>query len=117
MGYLDYAFAQPRVFDYVFSRPRMDARRFPNDFKERRSPTLNRVADAVDETMKAGSLKKDDIWEVALALWAHAHGYVALYRAGRFALSEEEFRALFRRSMEKFLSGLNADLNRGGEST
>ena len=117
MGYLDYAFAQPRVFDYVFSRPRMDARRFPNDFQERRSPTLNRVANAVDEAMKAGRLKKDDIWEVALALWAHAHGYVALYRAGRFALSEEEFRSLFRRSMEKFLNGLNVDSNRWEEST
>jgi hypothetical protein len=58
-GYLDYAFSQPRVFDYVFSRPRMDARRFQNDFEERRSPMLNRVADAVDEGMKAGRLRKD----------------------------------------------------------
>lgn len=112
MGYLDYAFSQPRVFDYVFSRPRMDARRFPSDFEERRSPTLNRVADAVDEGMKAGRLRKDDIWEVALALWAHAHGYVALYRAGRFALSEEEFQSLFRRSMEKFLNGLKSEASR-----
>ena len=112
MGYLDYAFSQPRVFDYVFSRPRMDARRFPSDFEERRSPTLNRVADAVDEGMKTGSLREDNIWEVALALWAHAHGYVALYRAGRFALSEEEFQSLFRRSMEKFMNGLKSEGNR-----
>ena len=62
--------------------------------------------------MKAGTLKKDDIWEVALALWAHAHGYVALYRAGRFALSKEEFQSLFRRSMEKFLNGLKSEANR-----
>jgi AcrR family transcriptional regulator len=108
VGYLDYAFAQPRVFDYVFSRPRTDARRFPGDFRARRSPTLNRVADAVEEAMNAGRLKRDDVWEVALALWAHAHGYVALYRAGRFEFSEEEFRSLFRRSMEKFLNGLSA---------
>jgi AcrR family transcriptional regulator len=110
MGYLDYAFSRPRLFDYVFSRPRMDARRFPSDFEERRSPTLNRVVDAVAEGMEAGRLKKDDIWEVALALWAHAHGYVALYRAGRFALPEEEFQSLFRRSMEKFLNGLKEQL-------
>ncbi|HXW56010.1 MAG TPA: TetR/AcrR family transcriptional regulator [Candidatus Cybelea sp.] len=108
VGYLDYAFARPRVFDYVFSRPRTDARRFPGDFRARRSPTLNRVADAVEEAMNAGRLKRDDVWEVALALWAHAHGYVALYRAGRFELSEDEFRALFRRSMEKLLNGLRA---------
>ena len=108
VGYLDYAFAQPRVFDYVFSRPRTDARRFPGDFRARRSPTLNRVADAVEEAIHGGRLKKDDVWEVALALWAHAHGYVSLYRAGRFELSEEELRSLFRRSMQKFLDGLNA---------
>ena len=28
-GYLDYALARPKVFDYVFSQHRTDARRFP----------------------------------------------------------------------------------------
>ena len=107
MGYLDYALARPHVFDYVFSRPRADARRFPNDFRARRSPTLNRVADAVKEAMAAGELKKDDVWDVALALWAHAHGYIALYRAGRFELSDEKFRSFFRRALGKLLHGLN----------
>ena len=106
MGYLDYALARPRVFDYVFSRPRAGARRFPDDFRARRSPTLNRVADAVEEAMAAGRLKQDDVWEVALALWAHAHGYIALYRAGRFDLSDEEFRSFFRRALGKLLNGL-----------
>lgn len=108
VGYLDYAFAQPRVFDYVFSQPRTDARRFPGDFRARRSPTLNRVADAVEEAMNTSRLRKDDVWEVALALWAYAHGYMSLYRAGRFELSEEEFQSLFRRSLQRFLDGLSA---------
>jgi len=108
LGYLDYAFARPRVFDYVFSRPRPGARRFPEDFRSRRSPTLNRVADAVAAAMQAGMLKKDDVWEVSLALWAHAHGYIALYRGERLALPEKEFRALYRRSLRRFLHGLAA---------
>ena len=37
--------------------------------------------------MQTGQVKKDDVWEVALELWALTHGYVALYRAGRFALA------------------------------
>jgi hypothetical protein len=41
--------------------------------------------------MEKGDLKRDDIWEVAFALWAHVHGYVMLYRAGRVALSESNF--------------------------
>jgi AcrR family transcriptional regulator len=28
-AYIDYAFARPHIFDYVFSKPRRDARRFP----------------------------------------------------------------------------------------
>jgi AcrR family transcriptional regulator len=105
-GYVDYAFAQPRVFDFVFSRVRPGARQFPKDFRARRSPTLNPVADVIAAEMEKGHLKKDDVWEVAFALWAHVHGYVLLYRAGRIALSEEQFRELLHRSIGRFLHGL-----------
>jgi len=39
-------------------------------------------------------------------LWALVHGYVALYRAGRFALSEKQFRELCRRAVERLINGL-----------
>lgn len=108
IGYVDYAFAQPRIFDFVFSRPRPGARQFPKDFRARRSPTLNPVADLLAAEMQRGILKKDDVWETAFALWAHVHGYVMLYRAGRVALSEKEFRKLVHRSIRRFLRGLKA---------
>lgn len=107
-GYIDYALAHPRIFDYVFSSPRAGARRFPEDFRARRSPTLNVTADALAGWMKTGELRRDDVWELAMALWAHAHGYLALYRAGRFHLTEDEFRKLVRRSLRRFLHGLKA---------
>jgi len=104
--YLEYAFEHPRVFDYVFSQPRPDARRFPDDFVARRSPTVNRVADALAAAMRAGVIRKGDRWEIGMMLWAHVHGYIALYRAGRFALSERDFRRLCDRSMRRLLHGL-----------
>ena len=107
-GYVDYAFAAPRVFDYVFSRARPAARQFPRDFRARRSPTLNPVADMVAAAMQRGDLKKDDVWEIAFALWAHVHGYVMLYRGGRIGLSEKEFRQLLHRSLRRFLHGLKS---------
>jgi AcrR family transcriptional regulator len=107
-AYIDYAFAHPRIFDYVFAEPRPGARRFPEDFRARRSPTLNPVADLLQKAMEAGYLKQDDVWEVAMELWAHAHGYVALYRGGRFDLPEKEFRALVRRSIRRMIHGLKA---------
>jgi AcrR family transcriptional regulator len=105
-GYVDYSFAQPRVFDFVFSRVRPGARQFPKDFRARRSPTLNPIADMLAAEMAKGHLKKDDVWEVAFAVWAHAHGYIMLYRAGRIDLPEKEFRKLLHRSLRRFLYGL-----------
>ena len=104
--YIDYAFKHPKVFDYVFSQYRTDARRFPRDFRARRSPTMNRVADTVADAMARREIRKDDVWEVAMELWAHIHGYVALFRAGRFDLSEKQFRLLCRRSLKRLLHGL-----------
>ena len=105
-GYADYSFAQPRVFDFVFSHVRPGARQFPKDFRARRSPTLNPISDMLAAEMEKGHLKKDDVWEVAFGLWAHVHGYVMLYRAGRIGLSEKEFRKLLHRSLRRLLHGL-----------
>jgi AcrR family transcriptional regulator len=105
-AYLDYASRRPRLFDFVFNRPRPGARRFPRDFRARRSPTLNPVADRIAAAMRSGELRRDDLWEVALQLWAHAHGYVTLYRAGRFQLGERRFRALYHRAVRRLLEGL-----------
>ena len=107
-SYLDYAFARPHIFDYVFSKARPDARRFPEDFRARRSPTLNPIADAVAQWMSRRKLKRDDPWEIALELWAVAHGYVMLYRAGRFSLSRDDFKKLVQRSIKRLLNGLKA---------
>jgi AcrR family transcriptional regulator len=104
--YIDYAFKHPKVFDFVFSQYRTDARRFPKDFRARRSPTMNRVAYTVADAMARGEIRKDDVWEVAMELWAHIHGYVALFRAGRFALSEKQFRSLCQRSLTRLFHGL-----------
>jgi len=107
-AYVDYAFDRPRIFDYVFAEARPGARRYPEDFRARRSPTLNPIADLVARGMESRYLKKDDVWEVALELWAHTHGYVALYRAGRFTLKEDEFRSLLQRSLKRLIHGLKA---------
>lgn len=105
-GYIDYALRHPRLFDYVFSQPRPDARRFPEDFRAGRSPTMTPLAVAVENAMNAGWLRKDDVWEVAMQLSALTHGYLVLYRGGRFSYDEEAFRACCERAMERTLDGL-----------
>lgn len=104
--YLDYALAHPHLFDHAFSARRDDARRFPEDFRARQSPTLNVIADAIIEGMRMGVLKQDDPWDVAMALWAQAHGLITLYRAGRFSYDAVQFRAFYNASLRRLLDGI-----------
>lgn len=106
--YLDYALAHPHLFDHAFSMRREQARRFPEDFRARRSPTLNVVADVVIEAQQAGRLRAGDAWDIAMSLWAHTHGLIALYRAGRFSYDEREFRRFYEASLQRLLDGIGA---------
>lgn len=106
MIYLDYALAHPHLFDHAFSVRREDARRFPEDFRARLSPTLNVVHDAVVQAQEAGALRAGDPWDIAMTLWAHSHGLIALYRAGRFSYDDRRFQAFYRTSMGRLLDGL-----------
>jgi AcrR family transcriptional regulator len=108
MLYLDYALAHPHLFDHAFSVRRDDARRYPEDFRARRSPTLNVVTDTLAEGMREGVLRRDDPWDVAMTFWAHAHGLIALYRAGRFSYDDPSFRAFYRASIGRLLDGIKA---------
>jgi AcrR family transcriptional regulator len=105
-AFVEFCLARPRLVDYVFASDRADARRFPTDFSAGRSPLFSRFANAIEAAMRAGSLRRDDVGEVTLALWALVQGLLALHRRGRFDLEADEFRALLRRSVRRVLHGL-----------
>jgi AcrR family transcriptional regulator len=105
-NYLDNALQHPHMFDYNFSVARDDARRFPEDFRARCSPTLNVVADMLTEGMRQGLLREGDPWDIAMTLWAQAHGLIALYRAGRFSYDEAQFRAFYLQSIGVVFDGI-----------
>lgn len=107
-NYLDYALEHPHLFDHAFSVRREGARRFPEDFRARQSPTLNVVADTLAEGMRQGVLRHDDPWDVAMTFWAHAHGLIALYRAGRFSHDETRFRKFYLESIGRLVDGIKA---------
>lgn len=104
--YLDYALAYPHLFDHAFLAHRRNARRFPADFVAGQSPTANVMHDAVVEAQASGQLRADDAWALTMAVWAHAHGLIALQRAGRFSFDEAGFRAFFTSSLQHLLDGL-----------
>jgi AcrR family transcriptional regulator len=104
--YFDYAFEHPHLFDYAFSVPRDDARRFPDDFRARKSPSFNVIVDVVAEGMRQGVLKAGDPYDVCMTMTAHTHGLIALYRGGRFNLNEAQFRQFHLESTRRMFDGL-----------
>ena len=105
-AYLEYALAHPHVFDYVFAETRKGMRRFPEGFRAPGSPTFNLMIELLREGMGEGLFRKDDVLEAAMTVWAHSHGLVTLYRAGRFSYEPDEFRVFYRRSLQRVLDGL-----------
>ncbi len=102
LGYLDYALDHPQLFEYLFSSQREDAIAFPKG----PLPSLQLLHEAVVQAIRGGRLRQDDSMEVALAIWAHAHGLISLYLAGRIRLPRSSFRRLYIKSLDRLLQGL-----------
>lgn len=106
--FLDFALGSPNLYGFLIADRRETARRFPEDFAERRSPLYSHVLDLAREAMDAGFLRRDDPLEVCLAFTSSTQGLVQLYLGGRIGLSEPDFRGLCRRSLWRIIHGLEA---------
>jgi AcrR family transcriptional regulator len=106
--YLDHALVNPRLFDLMFLEPREGARRYPQDFKSRKSPTATLMADVIAQGMVHGEFKQDDCWEITFEMGALSHGLIMLYLGGRIQMSQQAFRALYRRSFRRYLNGIRS---------
>ncbi len=107
-AFVDYALENPRLFELMFLTRREGARRYPEDFRARRSPTANVSADVIAHAMETGTFKKDDVWEIVFETGALMQGLVMLFVGGRTNLSPSEFRALCHRSFRRYTNGIRA---------
>jgi len=104
--YLNHALENPRLFELMFLKPRIGARRFPEDFTAGASPTANVMADLVREGMKAGYFRQDNVWEIVFEIGALSHGLIMLYLGGRLGLTPSRFRSFYRRSFRRYIHGI-----------
>lgn len=104
--FLDHAFERPYLFELMFLTRREGARQYPDDFKERRSPTANVSADVIAHAMETGYFRKDNVWEIVFETGALMQGLVMLYLGGRMAMTQEEFRAFCHRSFGRYMNGI-----------
>jgi AcrR family transcriptional regulator len=106
--YLDFALSHPRLFELMFLASRPGARQFPQDFEAGLSPTANLFAEMLRQGMEEGVFRADeDLWEITFEMGALLQGLVMLYLGGRIDLGAEGFRALFRRSMRRYIHGIH----------
>jgi AcrR family transcriptional regulator len=106
--FLDFALGKPNLYTFLMMERRDGVRRFPEDFRESGSPAFTPVVELVEQGMRDGVLRRDDSLEVALAIATPAEGLVQLYLGGRIGLSEQNFRALCKRTIGRVLDGLRA---------
>ena len=104
--FLDHALEHPRLFELMFLKPRDGARKFPGDFRARRSPTATPMADVLAGGMAGGEFKQDDEWEITFEMGALSHGLIMLYLGGRTEMGPAAFRALYRRSFRRYFDGI-----------
>ena len=107
-AFLDFALEEPRRFEAAFLIHSKKARRYPDDFVAGRSPAGAVQIEAIEQAMADGLLTAHSAVEILMTNAALGQGLVTLYRAGRIAGGEAEFRQLYRRAtrrvMETFMT-------------
>jgi len=99
-AYLDFALKEPRRFEAAFLLPSRKARRYPDDFLAGRSPAGNIQLKILEAAIADGVIDAPPI-EILITHAGLSQGLITLYRAGRIAGGEDEFRALYRRAMQR----------------
>jgi AcrR family transcriptional regulator len=106
--HLDFALGEPRLYSFLFTERRANARRYPEDFRSGGSPTLNALISLLTDGIRTGDLREHDVLESAMIISATVHGLVQLYHGDRIGLPEAEFRTLCHTAVRRILDGLEA---------
>jgi AcrR family transcriptional regulator len=102
-AFLDFALGEPRRFEAAFLLHSNVARRYPDDFLAGRSPAGALYLDYLGQAKARGLLGDAEPIEIMISLAGLSQGLVTLYRAGRIAGGEKQFRALFKRAMRRLI--------------
>jgi AcrR family transcriptional regulator len=105
---VDFALARPRLYSYMFTERRDQARSYPDDFAAGRSPTVNVLVGVIEHGMDVGAFRRDDPLATGLTVAAQLHGLIALYLGERIGLTHPEFRELCRGSLRRLIDGIKS---------
>ncbi len=98
-AYLLFALEQSKYYEVLFMAPeQLGHGETPPDIKSKGEATFQFLIDRVQECMHEGIFQKGDPYKVALSIWAHSHGLVALFLSHKLPMDIVEFKQLFKDS-------------------
>ena len=107
-AHLEFALQKPRRYEAAFLTHSTKARRYPDDFLAGQSPAGTLQLRLLEELVAQGRLPATAPIEILITNAGLSQGLVTLYRAGRIAGGEKEFRKLYlsatERAMRSFLT-------------
>jgi AcrR family transcriptional regulator len=107
-AHLEFALRKPRRYEAAFLTHSTKARRYPDDFLAGHSPAGALQLRLLNMLAAQGLMKAGSAIELLVTNAALSQGLITLYRAGRIAGSEDDFRKLYlgatQRSFESFLT-------------
>lgn len=106
-AYLNFALEQAKYYEVIFMAPdQFGTGTLPEELQRQAMANFQFLIDRVQECMESGALRKDDPRSVAVTIWAHSHGLVSLFLAGKFQMDAAAFRSVYWDSAERLIKGL-----------
>lgn len=101
--YLAFGLDHPRSYAVMFMEhvPENCVKKGPASFGD--AATFQFLVDRIRDCTAAGVLRTDEPETVALSIWAHVHGLVSLFLAGKLPLARPEFERVYLRSIVALL--------------
>jgi AcrR family transcriptional regulator len=104
-AHLEFALLRPRRYELAFLTHTKTARRYPDDFEAGRSPAGTLQLRLIEKLMADGTVAASSSpVEVMTANAAVSQGLITLYRAGRIAGGEDDFRTLYRNTTARCMA-------------
>lgn len=104
---LEFALANPRFFRmHVAFSDLVGLEETPSELQEMAQSVHQFWMDRVREAIEAGILEDRDPQALGLVLWSQAFGLISLHVHGLIQVTDDQFRALFRRAFHDLFRGI-----------
>ena len=105
-AYREFALAERAFFELMMLTPRRGIPRAPESLLVTPSPSFNAIVASVHLAMRDGVLAPADVAQTMLAIWAAAHGVIALHFTGRFGGDDAVFAAAYDGVIDRLIGAL-----------